>query len=44
MVASRFWKSGEYTSDEIFPDSVSWLFTRGSADTLPWAAEEFDFE
>ena len=38
----KFWRSGEYTSPEIFPDSKPWLFVCGSADTLPWAAEKFD--
>jgi hypothetical protein len=37
-----FWKSGEYTSSEIFRGSKPWLFVRGSPDTLPWAAEIFD--
>ena len=37
-----FWKSGEYTSSKIFPDSRPWLFVCGNADTLPWAAEQFD--
>ena len=32
-----FWKSGEYTVSRIFPNSLPWLFVRGSADTLPWA-------
>ena len=37
-----FWKSGEYTAPDIFPDSRPWLFVCGSPDTLPWAAEQFD--
>jgi hypothetical protein len=32
-----FWYSGKTTAD-VFPDSLPWLFVRGSADTLPWAA------
>jgi hypothetical protein len=32
-----FWASGEYTTAEIFPDSLPWLFAKGSPDTLPWA-------
>jgi hypothetical protein len=39
-----FWKSGQYTTAEIFADSKPWLFVRGDADTLPWAAEQFDEE
>ena len=35
-----FWKSGVYTT--VFPDSLPWLFVRGSADTLPWAARHLD--
>lgn len=37
-----FWKSGEYTDFDIFPDSLPWLFVAGSPNTLPWAAEQFD--
>ena len=37
-----FWKSGEYSTAEIFPDSKPWLCVCGSADTLPWAAQQFD--
>jgi hypothetical protein len=37
-----FWKSGEYTAPDIFPDSRPWLFVCGSPNTLPWAAEQFD--
>jgi hypothetical protein len=25
-----------------FPDALPWLHVRGSADTLPWAARQFD--
>jgi hypothetical protein len=39
-----FWKSGEYTHGEIFPDSKPWLFGRGYPDDLPWAAKMFDRE
>ena len=38
----KFWKSGEYTTPDIFPDAKPWLFVRGDPDTLPWAAEQFD--
>ena len=37
-----FWQSGEYTTADVFADSLPWLFVRGSADTLPWAAEHLD--
>jgi hypothetical protein len=37
-----FWESGEYTTAEIFPDSLPWLFICGELGKLPWAAEEFD--
>jgi len=32
------WQSGEYTHPDNFPDSLPWLFVRGYAGTLPWAA------
>jgi hypothetical protein len=38
----KFWKSGEYTSPEIFPDAKPWLFVCGSPGTLPWACEHLD--
>jgi hypothetical protein len=38
----EFWKSGKYTTADVFPDSLPWLFVRGSADTLPWAAMHLD--
>jgi hypothetical protein len=34
----EFWQSGEYTTPDVFPDSLPWLFVRGGAGTLPWAA------
>jgi hypothetical protein len=37
-----FWKSGAYTTADVFADSLPWLFVRGSADTLPWAAVHLD--
>jgi hypothetical protein len=37
-----FWKSGKYTTADVFRDSLPWLFVRGSADTLPWAARHLD--
>lgn len=30
------WRSGKFTDD------LPWLFARGSAGTLPWAARQFD--
>jgi hypothetical protein len=30
------------TRPDIFPDSKPWLYVCGSADTLPWAEEQFD--
>jgi hypothetical protein len=33
----KFWASGEYTTAMFFPNSMPWLFVKGSADTLPWA-------
>jgi hypothetical protein len=38
----KFWKSGEYTAPDIFPDAKPWLFVRGDADSLPWACEHLD--
>ena len=38
----EFWKSGKYTTPDVFPDSLPWLFVGGSADTLPWAAGHLD--
>jgi hypothetical protein len=41
----KFWFSGDYTT--IFPDTLPWLFVRGSPGTRPWAAEhleEHEFE
>jgi hypothetical protein len=40
----KFWRSGEYTTPDIFPDAKPWLFVCGSANTLPWGAEQFDEE
>lgn len=37
-----FWNSGEFTTPDVFPDSLPWLFVCGSADTLPWAANHLD--
>jgi len=37
-----FWKSGAYTTADVFPDSVPWLFVCGSFDTLRWAARHLD--
>ena len=33
-----FWQSGEYTTADVFPDSLPWLFVCGNDDELPWAA------
>ena len=37
-----FWKSGAYTTADVFADSLPWLFMQGSADTLPRAAVHLD--
>ena len=40
-----FWASGEYTTPDIFPDSLPWLFIggpRARPGYLPWAAKVFD--
>jgi hypothetical protein len=37
-----FWRSGQYTTPETFEDSLPWLFTRRSGNTLPWAAANLD--
>ena len=36
-----FWRSGK-TEADVFPDALPWLYVDGSADTLPWAAVQFD--
>ena len=41
-VLMAFWQSGKHTAADAFPDSLPWLFVRGSADTLPWAAVHLD--
>jgi hypothetical protein len=33
-----FWKSCKYTTADLFADSLPWLFVRGYAGRLPWAA------
>jgi hypothetical protein len=38
----KFWRSGEYTTPDIFSDSKPWLFICGSPGTLPRAAKIFD--
>jgi hypothetical protein len=43
-----FWRSGKYTTTDnlaTFGLNISippWLFVRGSRNTLPWAAKQFD--
>jgi hypothetical protein len=37
-----FWRSGEYTTPDVFEDSVPWLFTHGYPGTIPWAAAHLD--
>jgi hypothetical protein len=39
----KFWKSGKYNLG-FFPEEecVPWQLYCGSADTLPWAAKQFD--
>src|SRR5262245_35457830 len=34
----KFWQSGAYTTADIFPDSLPWLFVCGSAEMMPWAS------
>jgi hypothetical protein len=38
----KFWRSGAYTTPDVFADSKPWLFICGSPNTLPWAAKIFD--
>jgi hypothetical protein len=40
----KFWKSGEYTAPDTFPDSLPFLFECGDPKGLPWAAKVFDGE
>jgi len=35
-------RRGAYTTADVFPDSVPWLFVCGSFDTLRWAARHLD--
>jgi len=37
-----FWRSGAFTTPDAFPDSLPWLFVRGDANSLPWAARQLD--
>jgi hypothetical protein len=37
-----FWKSGSFTTPDVFLDSKPWLFVCGSPGTLPWAALHLD--
>ena len=43
-----FWRSGKYTTTDNLAEfglnvrMKPWLFVRGSPDTLPWAAKEFE--
>ncbi len=37
----EFWRSGK-SDAEVFPDTLPWLITHGSADKLPWAARHLD--
>jgi hypothetical protein len=39
----KFWASGEYATPDVFPNSLPWLFARGRAGTLPWAAVHLDY-
>ncbi len=34
----ELWYTGKYTVPDVFPDSLPWLFVRGSAASSPWAA------
>jgi hypothetical protein len=38
----KFWKSGEYTTPDIFPNSLPWLFVCGRPGTVPWASVHLD--
>ncbi len=38
----EFWHSGKYTTPDVFPDSLPWLFVRGRAGRMPWAAVYLD--
>ena len=38
----EFWRSGKYTTPDVFPNSLPWLFVRGRPGTLPWAALHLD--
>jgi hypothetical protein len=38
-----FWRSGQYTTPNVFPNSLPWLFARGRPDRLPWACEHLDW-
>src|ERR1700682_4751683 len=37
-----FWKSCKYTTADLFADSLPWLFVRGYAGRLPWAAVQLE--
>jgi hypothetical protein len=39
---TAFWKSGKHTTPDVFSDSLPWLFVRGRADELPWAAVQLE--
>ena len=37
-----FWPSGRYTTPDVFPNSLPWLFVRGRPGRLTWAEEHLD--
>jgi hypothetical protein len=41
-VLMGFWKRGDQTLYELFPDTPPWLNDQPDPDRLPWAAEQFD--
>jgi hypothetical protein len=38
----EFWKSGKYTTVDVFPNSLPWLFVRGRAGRPCWAEQHLD--
>ncbi|MET4478831.1 hypothetical protein [Bradyrhizobium sp. F1.13.3] len=38
----EFWRSGRYTTPDIFPNSLPWLFARARPGRLLWAYEHLD--
>jgi hypothetical protein len=42
LAAFISWASGKYTTSDVFPGSLPWLFDRGKPGTLLWAARMFN--